>query len=156
MYKKMIFPIAICIAGIVIVAGIAIAIATCHEPYFDEKILAYCETNDELTLSEVTSFDWDIAYFDYQSYMQGEGIKEKYGLSGELTELIVDHNYRIAFYKDSELVSDEILTWTEIEFERSVETIKPDTLFTVEWTSRSYNSRVLSLKLKNREDCRPQ
>ena len=129
----------------------AMSLVSCFKSTLEEKILNYCETNSEITLSEVTSFDWDIAYFDYQSYMHGEEMKEKYGLSGEFETLSTDHSYRIAFYKDNKFLKEEILSRAYIEFDRSVEIIEPDTLFTAEWISRSYNDRVLSLQLTNDE-----
>ena len=151
MWKKKTNLRANCIITIVLAAMVASS-CSAAEPRLKDKILDYCESNGEITLSAVISFDWDIAFFDYQSYMQGEEIKEKYGLGGEFETLQTDHSYRIAFYNDGELVRDEILDWAYIEFERRVETIEPDTLFTAEWTSRPYNDRVLSLRLANDEE----
>jgi hypothetical protein len=141
----------ICVIAIALAAAV---LSSCSpdEPRLKYKILDYCETNNEITISAVTSFDWDIAYFDYEPYMQGEDMKEKYGLSGELKTLQTDDIFRIAFYKGDELVRDEILDWLYIKFDQSVETIKPDTLFSAEWTTMTYfenPERVLVLTLVN-------
>ena len=112
------------------------------------KIEEHCANNTEISLSSVTSFNWDTAYVDYQAYMCGEEIKEKYNLRGDFKRIETDYFYRIAFCKDGNLVKDCLLSTVNICFDNSIEVIKPETIFVAEWKMKSDGSRILYLSLK--------
>jgi len=45
----------------------------------ESKILGYCETHEEIRLSNVTDFDWDVAYVEGpEAYGRGERLKREY------------------------------------------------------------------------------
>lgn len=113
------------------------------------KIEKYCAKSNEISLLSVTSFNWDTAYVDYQVYMCGEKIKEKYNLKGDFKRIETDYFYRIAFCKDGNLVNDSVLSTVNIYFDHSIEIIKPETLFVAEWKTESDGSRRLYLSLKD-------
>jgi hypothetical protein len=102
-------------------------------PSMIEVIFDYCSTNNEMTFSNVTDFEWDIAYTDFQKGSDGEKLKEKYGFKDEF-EYIKKGSvaYRIAFYKGDKLVKDQILT-SLVDLDKSVEIIYPNTRFKCEW-----------------------
>lgn len=114
-----------------------------------KKIEKYCEENNEISLLSATSFDWDTAYVDYQVYMCGEEIKEKYNIKGDFKPIEADYWYRIAFCKNGNLVNDSILSTVNICFDPSIEIIKPETVFVSEWKTESDGSRRLYLSLKD-------
>ncbi len=114
-----------------------------------KKIEKYCEENNEISLLSATSFDWDTAYVDYQVYMCGEEIKEKYNIKGDFKPIETDYWYRIAFCKNGNLVNDSILSTVNICFDPSIEIIKPETVFVSEWKTESDGSRRLYLSLKD-------
>ncbi|MBR4881947.1 MAG: hypothetical protein IKU19_08425 [Clostridia bacterium] len=142
---KIILPVA---AGLLAVVIISLFIVNDTRD-ITAKIERYCEKNNEISLSSVTSFDWDTAYFDYQAYTCGEEIKEKYNLKGDFKRIEADYFYRIAFCKDGNLVNDSILSTVNIYFDHSIEIIKPETVFVAEWKTEADGTRILYLSLKD-------
>jgi len=70
------------------------------------QILDFAKENEEIMLSRVTDFDWDIVYVDRTPYSSGSKIKEEYGIEGEFQPLLTDFSSRVAFCKDGKLVYD--------------------------------------------------
>ncbi len=102
-------------------------------PDFSDMLLSYCTQHSSVAFQDVTDFEWDIAYVDYESYGEGEIIKEKYGLTGDFEELDFDFLFRIAFYKNGNLVNDSILNSEDIALDSSIEIINPNTVFNAKW-----------------------
>ncbi|MCL2503919.1 MAG: hypothetical protein FWE94_04840 [Coriobacteriia bacterium] len=123
----------------------------------NEKILDYCETHEEIRLSDVTDFDWDVAYVDPEPYGKGERLKERYHIEGKLREL--GGTTRIAFCKDGRVVfdfshisADSCRLW----FDSSVEVIYPDSVFEAEWITMLFQSgEYLHLTPKQEQDAAP-
>ena len=136
--------------SLLIVGLIALLFIINNPQNITTRIEKYCEGNKEISLSSVTTFDWDTAYVDYQVYMCGEEIKEKYNLKGDFKMIEADYCYRIAFCKDGYLVNDSVLSTVNISFDHSIEIIKPETLFVAEWKTELDGSRRLYLSLKDR------
>lgn len=135
--------------GLLVVGLIALLYIVNNPRNITTKIEKYCKENTEISLSSVTSFDWDTAYVDYQVYMCGEEIKEKYNLKGDFKIIETDYCYRIAFCKDGNLVNDSVLSTVNIYFDHSIEIIKPDTVFIAEWKTEADGRRSLYLSLKD-------
>jgi len=112
---------------------------------FEEKLIRYCKNNSKIQLTEITDFEWDKAYLDYDSYQGGEAIKEKHGITGSLQKIRSDYLFRIAFSKDGKITEDIILNMFYIEFDESIEVITPKTLFTVNWVQLDDDNQMLSL-----------
>ena len=131
----------------------ALLLISCTPPDLYKQILDFCENNKELKLSEITDFEWDIAYVDRQYYKSGEEIKEKYNIEGEFKRLRTDFSSRVAFCKDGKLVYDLELNNHYFEFESSVDIISPESVFTVTWIpdpdpEPGYDEDKLFLSLK--------
>ena len=137
------------VSSLLVVVIIALLFIVNNPRDITTKIERYCAKNNEISLLSVTSFDWDTAYVDYQVYMCGEEIKDKYNLKGDFKRIETDYCYRIAFYKDGHLVNDSILSTVNINFDHSIEIIKPETVFVTEWETESDGSRRLYLSLKD-------
>ena len=113
------------------------------------QILDYCKSHNEIRLSEITEFDWDIAYVDRMPYSNGDVLKEKYGIEGEFEAMESDALSRIAFCKDKTLVYDLQLLSDYIEIDPSVEVINYDSVFDCVWISiPEYKAGTLLLTLK--------
>lgn len=117
----------------VILATFTILLLSCTTNDLYTRILNFCKTNDKIELSDVTDFDWDIAYIDRQYYHSGEEIKGKYQINGEFQLLETDFSSRVAFCKDGKLVYDLVLNNFYLEFDPSIETIGPDSVLVVKW-----------------------
>ncbi|HBL83379.1 MAG: hypothetical protein A2Y17_08000 [Clostridiales bacterium GWF2_38_85] len=115
---------------------IIVLLSSCKSNDFRIQMLDFCENHEKIKLSDISDFDWDIAYIDRQHYMSGEEIKEKFGIEGEFEQLPTDFSSRLAFCKDNKLVKEIILNDCYIEFDSSVEIITPDTIFLVEWLQK--------------------
>jgi hypothetical protein len=112
----------------------AVGCANKKEINYPEEIINYCKKVETFTFSDVLDFEWNIAYVDYDTYMTGEKIKEKYNLNCELEYLGVEGQYRIVFCKDDKFIKEIIFDLLhEIKLDYDIEVIKPDTLFTVSW-----------------------
>lgn len=143
---KKIMPVG---ASLLVVVIIALLFIVNNPLNIATKIEKYCTKNNEISLLSVTSFDWDTAYVDYQVYMCGEEIKEKYNLKGDFKRIETDYCYRIAFCKDGNLVNDSVLSAVNIYIDHSIEIIKPETVFVADWKTESDGSRRLYLSLKD-------
>lgn len=135
--------IGIIVALIIIPLTLLISI-TKNDENVIENVKEYCKENNEIQFYEVTKFDWDTAYLDYQHYGYGEEIREKYDLTGDFKLLDSDNLLRIAFCKDGELVKDVICDFSSLSFGGSTTIIKPETIFVVEWDTESNDSLMLS------------
>jgi len=111
------------------------------EPDLRSTILAYCETHEEIRLSEVTDFDWDIAYVDREPYSDGQTLREKYDISGAFEPLETDFSSRIAFCENGILVYDLKLNNWYLELDRSIDSITPDSVLSVAWVSPSLSAQ---------------
>ncbi|MCL2503923.1 MAG: hypothetical protein FWE94_04860 [Coriobacteriia bacterium] len=123
-----------------------------------EKILDYCETHEEIRLSDVTDFDWDVAYVDPEPYGKGERLKEKYHIEGKLSES--NGTRRIAFCKDGRLVLEFFHVSAgafRLSLDPSVEIIHPDSVFEAEWVPMASQSgeEYLHLTPKQEQDAAP-
>ena len=136
-------------ANLLVVVIIAFLFIVNNPRNITTKIEKYCAKSNEISLLSVTSFNWDTAYVDYQVYMCGEEIKEKYNLKGDFKKIESDYCYRIAFCKDGNLVNDSVISTVNIYFDHSIEIIKPETVFVAEWKTESDGSRRLYLSLKD-------
>ena len=141
----------ICLFLFMLIMITAILLSGCKSPdkSLNKEILNYCNTHEEIRLSNVTDFDWDIAYVDRQYYMVGEELKEKHQIEGEFKRLETDFSSRVAFCKDGKLVYDLVLNNFYFEFNSSVEVIKYNSIFTVSWvnvTDQKEKKLFLSLK----------
>ena len=110
-----------------------IMLSACRPKDLHDQILDFCRDHDTIILSDVTEFDWTVAYIDRQHYMNGEGLKENFGIEGEFKSLPTDFSTRIAFCKDNILVYDLIINDFYFEIDSSLDTIAPDSKFLVEW-----------------------
>jgi len=118
---------------IIIISIILISTISCGGASLSEQIRSYAENNDELRLSEITNFDWDVAYIDRDAYQNGERIQEEHGIIGEFRNLESGHLIRVAFVKDRNLVYDLIVGVFRIDFDDSIEVIYPNDIFEVTW-----------------------
>jgi len=116
---------------LVFMITIMLLITACMSTNLYDRILDFCKNHDEINLSEITDFDWDIAYIDRDYYHSGEELEKKHQIEGTFKMLHSDYNYRIAFCKDNVLVYDLILVDSTIETDNSIEIIYPDSIFTV-------------------------
>ena len=116
-----------------IMATSVLLLIGCRQIDLRDQLMSYCEKHDEIKLSDVTDFEWDIAYTDRQHYMHGEGIKEKYNIEGELKELPTDFSTRVVFCKNGIIVYDLILNDCYLEFDSSIEVISIDSVFKITW-----------------------
>jgi len=118
-----------------IVVAITLLLAGCKSRSLHNQILDYCKNQEELSLSEITDFSWDVAYVDRQYYGSGEKLKESYNIEGKFQLLETDFSSRVAFCKDGRLVYDLVLNNFYFEFESSIEIIDRDSVFTINWSS---------------------
>ncbi|MCL2503918.1 MAG: hypothetical protein FWE94_04835 [Coriobacteriia bacterium] len=123
-------------------------IAGPSEPGLHSRIRDYCEAHEEVRLSDVTDFDWDIAYVDREPYGDEKKLREKYGIVGVLEEFETDALSRIAFCRDGELVYDLVLNYSYFEVASSVEIIYPDSVFRVTQIPLEYKEKKLFLSPK--------
>ena len=142
MYKKQ--KILICS---ILIAVLIFVTTGCKKTSYDYAldIIDYCKHAETFTFLEVTDFEWDIAYVDYDAYESGEHIKESYDLDVDLTTLMTEELYRIVFCKDDEFVKELIFSLWEVRIDYDVDVFKPDTIFNVSWETYS-DDAVLILK----------
>jgi len=105
----------------------------------EQSIKEYCKNNEEIQLKDVTKFDWDIAYIDYQVYGQGDNLKNLYGIEGDFDGLNSEEQYAIAFCKNEKLIEYVICNSFDFIFGESLPTndketlvIYPETAFSIE------------------------
>jgi len=105
----------------------------------EQAIIEYCKSNEEIRLNDVTKFDWDIAYIDYQVYGQGQNLIDLYGIEGDFEGLNSEEQFAIAFCKNGELIEYVICNSFNLIFGESLPTndketlvISPETLFSVD------------------------
>ena len=110
------------------------------EDNMNQELLNYCKNNDTVTLSDITKFNWDVAYLDYQVYGQGENLKNTYGITGKFEGLNSEEQFAIAFCKNGKLVKYSICNWLDIMFgetlpsdDKQIVVIYPNDIFTVKW-----------------------
>lgn len=130
-----------------VVGGIIIAsmLFPKEDKQLKETIYEYCKKNTSVKLADLTEFDWDTAYIDYEHYERGKALKDKYQIKGDFKELESDNLYRIAFCKKNELVCDLILNEEDIQIDSQIESITQTTVLTVEWRSNSSQGETLCL-----------
>ena len=97
MKMKIILPVG---ASLLVAVIIALLFIVNNSQNITTKIEKYCAKNNEISLSPVTSFDWDTAYVDYQVYMCGEEIKEKSGKETMMRTFVNRVFYRLGFIID--------------------------------------------------------
>lgn len=109
-----------------------------QEVDIEQAIIEYCKTNEEIKLKDVTKFDWDTAYIDYDVYSQGKYINERYGIEGSFDGLISEEQYAIAFCKNSKLIKYIIFNSFNLIIDDTLPSkdkippiIYPDTTFTL-------------------------
>lgn len=112
------------------------------------KIIECCQNKKEVQLSEITDFDWDVAYLDYQKYASGEIIKNQYHIIGNLQKMNSDYCFRIIFCKNGQLVKDSIMMSDYIAFDDDTEIIEPDSKYFVKALNDS-TSVSIRLSLQN-------
>ena len=125
-----------------------LSLSVCRFNSLYQQMFDNCRNHNEINLSKITDFDWDIAYIDRQYYGSGEIIKEKYQIEGEFKHLETDFSSRIAFCKEGKLVYDIKLNNHYIEIDSSNEIIYIDTIFKVSWITvddQNENKLLLSL-----------
>jgi len=114
---------------------IVFVLTGCQSKNLRTRLLDFSKNHDEIRLSDITDFDWDIAYIDRDYYYSGEKLKEKYHIEGDFDLLDSDFNYRIAFCKDNILVYDLVLNNFDIEIDKSIEIIYPESIFAIKQIS---------------------
>ena len=97
------------------------------------QILDFSKNNQKIILSELTDFDWDVAYIDRQYYHKGEYLKEKYHIEGDFQLLETDFSSRIAFCKNNKLVYDMILNNFYFEIDDTIKIINPKDSLKIKW-----------------------
>lgn len=110
-----------------------------HDVNIEQAIIEYCKNNEEIQLKDVTKFDWDIAYIDYQVYGQGQNLKDLYGIEGDFEGLNSEEQYAIAFCKNGKLIEYVICNSFDFIFGDSLPSndketlvIYPETAFSIE------------------------
>lgn len=96
------------VIALILVCVIIAIFASGKDETLAGKIHTYCKENESIKLSEVTDFDWDIAYVDREYYQAGKNLQTQYGIQGKFEMLDSDNLIRIAFCKDNVLVYDMI------------------------------------------------
>lgn len=147
--KRVMISILIMLSFVAIVLSL-IFFAAYLKTDLSANIFRLCEKNEEIKISDVTNFDWEIAYIDRNYYGSGEVLKEKYKISGNFKALETDNTSRVAFCKNGELVYDLIVNNEHLEFDKSIEFFYQDAVFTVRWISNiEYDYKKLFLSQKN-------
>jgi hypothetical protein len=111
----------------------------------------YCKTHEEITFKEVMNeykdkeiqyefidfinSKWDVAYIDFKMG-NGEEIKKKYALNGELIPIKKKGYYRLAFCKGDTVVSQNGWWDADTVFDKSTEVFYPDTVFVCTWEEK--------------------
>lgn len=122
----------------------------------EQAIMEYCKSNEEIRLNDVTKFDWDIAYIDYQVYGQGQNLIDLYGIEGDFEGLDSEEQFAIAFCKNSELIEYVICNSFNLIFGESLPSndketlvIYPETVFSVDLQTDSLSEvSILHLLLE--------
>jgi hypothetical protein len=129
-----------------IIIIVTLLLTSCKSNDLYDSLLTYCRTHEEVKLSDITSFEWDISYVDRQYYGAGEEVKEKYQIEGNFQTLETDFSSRIAFCKNGKLVYDLILNNSYLYVDTSIEIIKPNTVLLIEREKYPGYSDTLKLK----------
>jgi len=101
---------------------------------FSEKVLsAHSKNISTFSMNEITDFQWDKAYLDYENYDKGEKIKEKYQLKGHIRMQLSNVQVRIIFAKNDRIVKMSIVDTMIVMFDPTIADLLPDTVLNVEW-----------------------
>lgn len=95
------------------------------------RLYSYANKHSELKISDITNFEWDCAYIDYQHYGNGEDIKQKYNLECDLKTLETDYSFRIIFFKNKKLIKEEIFNYDQLNFKGNIDKFDNNTIFSV-------------------------
>ena len=118
------------IMSIITVLAWAILAEPWKEPELSEKIFTICETNDSIKISDITDFEWDIAYIDKQAYGTGQELQEK-GIEGNFQKLETDCLCRVAFCKGNKMVYELILNESYVFIDDSITEITQETILLI-------------------------
>lgn len=116
------------------------------EEKLSDKIYNYALKNEQIRISALTDFDWDVAYLDYERYGTGEQLKRKWNLTGDFSAMESDTFYRIAFYDNNTLVYDCVINEYYCKIDSKVEQFDSETLFFVSKKSDAYGYEIVYLK----------
>ncbi len=130
---------------IMIIALFSLIMSGCNdEVNIEKRIKEYCNSNKEIQLKNVTDFERDVAYLDYQVYGQGQNLKKLYGIEGNFEGLNSEEQFAIAFCKNGKLVKYAVCSSFDLMFgeempsdDKTTAVISPDTVFKVQCQSDS-------------------
>ena len=112
-------------------------------------LYSHANKHSELKISDITNFEWDHAYIDYQHYGNGEDIKQKYNLECNLETLETDYSFRIIFFKNKELIREERFNHDQLSFKGDIDMFDNSTVFSVDFeTDAEKENPILVLTSK--------
>ncbi len=127
---KKCFVVLIILVVLLGIGGVAYALFKDNNSTY-ARLYSYANEHSELKMSDITDFEWDCAYIDYQHYGNGEDIKQKYNLECDLKPLETDYSFRIIFFNSKELIREEIFNYDQLSFKGDIDMFDNSTVFSV-------------------------
>lgn len=145
---KKFFIVSIVLVIVICVLGVSYILFKNNNGIYD-RLYSYANKHSELKISDVTNFEWDCAYIDYQHYGNGEDIKQKYNLECNLKTLETDYCYRILFFENNKFIKEELFNYNQLNFVGDIDKFDNNTVFSVSFEKgMEKDNSILVLELK--------
>lgn len=142
------FIISIILVILVCVLGVSYILFENNNSTYD-RLYSYANKHSEMKISDITNFEWDCAYIDYQHYGNGEDIKQKYNLECDLKTLETDYCYRILFFENNKFIKEELFNYNQLNFVGDIDKFDNNTVFSVSFEKgMEKDNSILVLELK--------